>query len=87
MLKAMLPPGAYCHVSRIEGHWVTCLRPFPSCGKSWAVAGGDREAALFVLKDVWAKWLDFNNVPKNQCPIPGLFHRVALRLARRSEAF
>ena len=47
--------------------------PFPHCSKAWSVAGGYREAALFVLQDVWTKWLEIYKVPKHQCPIPGLF--------------
>ena len=71
-IEAMLPPGALLSVSN-TGQWRTAL---PACGaffcKTAKVAGGKREAALFVLKAVWAEWHDLNNVPKYECPISGL---------------
>ena len=72
VVKAMLPPGASCKKTTAGKQWSILLHS-RTFSKTWGIEGGEREAALFVLRAVWAKWLDINQLPEHHCPVTGLF--------------
>ena len=74
--KLLLPPHSKIWTGK-AGFWQAQLMvPFhPSAGKHWGAWTGlsHRDACLFVIRDVWDKYLRVERLDRDQCPIIGLF--------------
>ena len=69
-VQAFAPPKAHTWRSA-QGSWQIHLKPWPRKSRSWALEG-EEEAARFVLKYAWIKFLKNANLDSKDCPFSGL---------------
>lgn len=67
----MLPPASYIWKGR-HGTWAGHFKPYPRVSRSWGIAG-HHEAALFVIRALWAHWPRDNRLSLDDCPVEGIF--------------
>lgn len=74
-VQRLAPPGIYtwrcAHVS-----WQVHPKPFPRKSRQWALEG-EEAAAKYRLRYAWALHLKLHGIPTAQCPVTGLFERLA----------
>ena len=75
-VQQFAPPGCYTWRSS-RGSWQVHIRPWPRKSRSWAVEG-EEEAAKFVLRYAWSKFLHNSDLSNTDCPFTGLMEDVAV---------
>ena len=69
--KALLPPSTYIWRGRRQCAW---CGHFPDAkhyiSRSWSF--GHREAATFVIRDLWVAWLEWHQLGHEHCPLQSL---------------
>lgn len=72
----MCPPTAHVWNNWKGAAWCGHLPGYERVTASWAVFG-HKEACLNVLRGMWTRWLDDNDLANSACPVKGLFDASA----------
>lgn len=70
--RQLTPPGTSIWRNNASMGWCGHCKPFRRVSKP-ASTHGHRGACLWVLRTVWAQWLELQGLGETSCPIRGLF--------------
>jgi hypothetical protein len=71
--RRLLPDKAHIWQAHKHQTWCGHLRPFPRVSMTWSAAGGQRAAAIAVVRKLWEQYLSLEGMTTDSCPVKGLF--------------
>ena len=74
--KELSPNQSYIWQNRGDHAWMGRYQTNPMVSRSWEYHG-DRQACIFVLRELWSQALDEVGLEEKDCPISGLFCSTA----------